>query len=223
VRRCARPSAPSGCASSCNARSSPDDRARNGALAALAARLGLRCVATGNVHAHAAARVPLQDAFVALPPPPHAGVERAAAAPQRLACARLPGGDGGALQRPSAGGRAESAALAEQLDFDLTGDLGYRYPGVEDQTAQRRLAELCGERLHERYAGMALREARARLEQELACDRDALAGRLLPAAPRDPRALARGRGRGPRSRTRRARCCRRAAGAAPRSPRSSAT
>ena len=63
---------------------------------------------------------------------------------------------------------AESAALAEQLDFDLTGDLGYRYPGVEDRTAQRRLAELCGERLRDRYAGVALREARARLEQELA-------------------------------------------------------
>src|SRR5581483_4943593 len=41
------------------------DRARNNALAALAARLGLRCVATGNVHAHSPARVPLQDAFVA--------------------------------------------------------------------------------------------------------------------------------------------------------------
>jgi error-prone DNA polymerase len=62
----------------------------------------------------------------------------------------------------------ESRALAEQLDFDLTGDLGYRYPGVEDQSAQRRLAELCGERLLGRYAGMALREARARLEAELA-------------------------------------------------------
>ena len=38
---------------------------------------------------------------------------------------------------------AETAAVAEQLDFDLTSDLGYRYPGVEDETAQRRLGELC--------------------------------------------------------------------------------
>ena len=124
-------------------------------------------MATGNVHAHSAARVPLQDAFVGKPPPPHAGVERAAAPPQRLARARLPRGDGRPLRRPPAGGGRERA-LAEQLDFDLTGDLGYRYPGVEDQAAQRRLAELCGERLHERYTGMGLREARARLEQELA-------------------------------------------------------
>ena len=42
------------------------DRARNRALAALARRLGLRCVATGDVHAHARARAELQDAFVAL-------------------------------------------------------------------------------------------------------------------------------------------------------------
>ncbi len=33
---------------------------------ALAGRLGIRCVATGDVHAHARARAELQDAFVAL-------------------------------------------------------------------------------------------------------------------------------------------------------------
>src|SRR5207248_5289014 len=42
------------------------DRARNRALAALARRLGVRCVASGNVHAHVPARAELQDAFVAL-------------------------------------------------------------------------------------------------------------------------------------------------------------
>jgi error-prone DNA polymerase len=143
------------------------DRARNGALAALSARLGLRCVATGDVHAHSAARVPLQDAFVASrhhltlessEPLRRPNGSHVLASPQAMA-ARF-------NDHPQA--VAESAALAEQLDFDLTGDLGYRYPGVEDRSAQRRLAELCGERLHERYAGMALREARARLEQELA-------------------------------------------------------
>ncbi len=46
------------------------DRARNRALAALAARLSVRCVATGNVHAHARCRAELQDAFVALPTTP---------------------------------------------------------------------------------------------------------------------------------------------------------
>jgi error-prone DNA polymerase len=43
-----------------------DDRARNRALAALARRLRLACVATGDVHAHARARAELQDAFVAI-------------------------------------------------------------------------------------------------------------------------------------------------------------
>ena len=42
------------------------DRARNRALAAFARRLGVACVATGDVHAHARSRAELQDAFVAL-------------------------------------------------------------------------------------------------------------------------------------------------------------
>ena len=46
---------------------------------------------------------------------------------------------------------AETARLAEQLDFDLCEDLGYRYPGSEDPTAPRRLAELCAARLENRY------------------------------------------------------------------------
>src|SRR5437868_7037724 len=39
-----------------------DDRARNRRLAGIAQRMGLRCVATGNVHAHTPARAPLHDA-----------------------------------------------------------------------------------------------------------------------------------------------------------------
>ena len=42
------------------------DRALNRGLAALAARLGVACVATGNVHAHTRERAQLQDAFVAI-------------------------------------------------------------------------------------------------------------------------------------------------------------
>ena len=44
------------------------------------------------------------------------------------------------------GAVAEAAALAERLTFDLTVDLGYRYPGAEDATADGTLAELCGAR-----------------------------------------------------------------------------
>jgi error-prone DNA polymerase len=155
------------------------DRARNAALAALAKRLELRCVASGDVHAHSAARVPLQDAFVAIRH--HLTLEASEAV-------RRPNGSH-ALASPAAMAArfvdhpqavAETAALAEQLDFDLTGDLGYRYPGVENASAQRELAELCGERLRTRYAGVALREAHARLEQELSViDALSLAGFFL--------------------------------------------
>src|SRR5207245_11556414 len=62
----------------------------------------------------------------------------------------------------------ETLELAERLTFDLTRDLGYRYPGADDEGAGRRLAELCAARLAERYAGSADHaEARARLEEEL--------------------------------------------------------
>ena len=43
-----------------------NDRRRNRLLAELAERLGVPCVATGNVHAHARDRIPLQDAMVAV-------------------------------------------------------------------------------------------------------------------------------------------------------------
>ena len=51
------------------------------------------------------------------------------------------------------GAVAESARIAERLGFDLTRDLGYRYPGSEDPDADRTLAEICRARLDHRYAG----------------------------------------------------------------------
>ena len=53
--------------------------------------------------------------------------------------------------RDHPGAVAETARLAERIEFDLTRDLGYRYPGSEDPEADRKLAELCGARLDERY------------------------------------------------------------------------
>jgi error-prone DNA polymerase len=142
------------------------DRERNALLAARARRLGLRCVATGNVHAHARSRVPLQDAFVALrnhltlessEPLRRPNSSHVLASPAAMA-ARF-------ADHPDA--LEESSALAAELRFDLAADLGYRYPGVEDQDTGRRLAELCAARLGERYKGVRLREARGRLEAEL--------------------------------------------------------
>jgi error-prone DNA polymerase len=178
-----------------------DDRARNRALAAHARRLGVRCVATGNVHAHARARAELQDAFVALAN--HAALD---------ACEPLRRGNHShVLSTPRAMASRfadhpdavrETLVLAERLTFDLTRDLGYRYPGAEDESSSRRLAELCRARLDERYgadgdhapagarearparvaraARGAKAEARARLEEELrVIDRLGLAGFFL--------------------------------------------
>jgi error-prone DNA polymerase len=145
-----------------------DDRARNRRLAALAERLGVAAVATGNVHAHAHTRAPLQDAFVALrnhttldasEPLRRGNTAHVIASPEAMA-ARFE-------DHPRA--VAEAAALAERLSFDLTVDLGYRYPGAEDATAIRSLAALCWTLFAERYPESSPHRAaaHARLEQEL--------------------------------------------------------
>jgi error-prone DNA polymerase len=149
------------------------DRARNRAFAALARRLGVSCVASGDVHAHTSVRAELQDAFVALRN--HATLD--ASEPLRR------GNHSHVMSTPEAMARRfadhpeavrETLALAEELTFDLGKNLGYSYPGAEEHGAPRRLAELCGARLDQRYgadAPPAVRavsgEARARLEEEL--------------------------------------------------------
>ena len=145
-----------------------DDRARNRRLQRVAARLGVPCVATGNVHAHARARALLQDALVAVrlhttldasEPVRRGNFSHVLASPAAMA-SRF-------ADHPEA--VAETLALAERLRFDLTSDLGYRYPGAEDAAAMRTLTELCRDRLEDRYedAGTVRADALARLEQEL--------------------------------------------------------
>ena len=144
------------------------DRALNRGLAALAARLGVPCVATGNVHAHTSARARLQDAFVAIrehttldasEPLRRGNHSHVLATPEAMA-ARF-------ADHPEA--VAETERLADTLRFDLTSDLGYRYPGAEDGGADRKLAEVCHGCFEARYpVGSKLRaEAAARLEDEL--------------------------------------------------------
>src|SRR5438105_3092729 len=122
------------------------DRARNRRLERLAGRLELACVATGDVHAHARRRAPLQDAFVAIrlhttldasEPQRRGNFSHVLASPEEMA-ARF-------AEHPDA--VAEATRLAERLRFDLSSDLGYRYPGAEDDDAMRKLAELCDVRL----------------------------------------------------------------------------
>src|SRR5436190_1028009 len=144
------------------------DRALNRGLSGLAERLGIPCVATGDVHAHTPARARLQDVFVAIRE--HTTLD--ASEPLRR------GNHAHVLTTPAAMAArfsdhpeavAETARLAETLTFDLTEDLGYRYPGAEDPGADRALAEICQARFEERYpAGSRHRaEAEVRLEEEL--------------------------------------------------------
>jgi error-prone DNA polymerase len=144
------------------------DRALNRGLVALAQRLGVACVATGNVHAHSPARARLQDTFVAIRE--HTTLD--ASEPLRR------GNHAHVLTTPAAMAArfedhpeavAETERLAATLTFDLTADLGYRYPGAEDDGADRELAEVCSARFDARYpSGHALRAAAtARLDEEL--------------------------------------------------------
>ncbi len=144
------------------------DRARNRALELLANRLSLRTVATGDVHAHAPMRALLQDALVA--------VRHGATLDGSEVCRRpnhthvLAAPDAMAARfgsHPDA--VAETVSLAEMLTFQLTGDLGYRYPGHDDGGATRMLTGICQGALGMRYSGNhpRLAEAQARLEAEL--------------------------------------------------------
>lgn len=145
------------------------DHSRNSRLVRLASRLGVRCVATGNVHCHDRSRGPLQDAFVAVrlrssldgsEPARRGNSTHALTTPEAMA-ARFRG-------HPEA--VAETVELAGRLDFDLTRDLGYRHPREGDADANRELAEVCRVMFETRYAtAPASRRAgaEARLEEEL--------------------------------------------------------
>ena len=142
------------------------DRRRNRLLSELAERIGVACVATGDVHSHSRGSTRLQDALVAVrlgrtldecEPVRRGNSSSALASPEAMA-ARF-------AEHPEA--VHESGRLAERLTFDLTSDLGYSYPGAEDEHADRKLADVCAHRLDERYP-RGHERARARLDEELA-------------------------------------------------------
>ncbi len=148
------------------------DARRNAALHSLAEELGLHTVVTGDVHAHAESRVRLQDVLVAIKhrtslegcEPERRGNGEFALLPAEEVVARWPG-DRDAVAR--------SAEIAERLEFDLTEELGYRYPDFSDRAdpADVQLARVTRAAFDERYATArrAHRDrADARLREELA-------------------------------------------------------
>ncbi|MFN0155982.1 MAG: DNA polymerase III subunit alpha, partial [Gaiella sp.] len=148
------------------------DARRHLLLRDLAGHLGVETVATGNVHAHSARRAILQDTLVAI-----------------RCCTTLDGceperrGNRETVLRPpaemverfaeiDAGAAARTVELADRLRFDLTQELGYRYPDFSEgpDPAIRQLAEICTRALGERYGtspAPVRATARERLEREL--------------------------------------------------------
>ena len=143
------------------------DRARNRFLAKQAAWLGVLMVATNNVHTHHRSRALLQDALVAV----RSGVPLEACERERRGNREHALKTHQQMERlfadlPEAA--SESARIADRIGFDLTQDLGYRYPSADDESADRTLAEICSTRLAERYDGSTYRsQALARLDEEL--------------------------------------------------------
>jgi error-prone DNA polymerase len=160
------------------------DARRNAALRDLAEHLGVETVATGDVHAHHPRRTLLQDVLVAIRCRTSLEGCEAERRGNRESFLRSPTE---MLERfPEDRAAAErSAALAERLEFDLTEELGYRYPDFSDreQPAIFQLAEICRRALDERYPPsdtVSQGRARARLEDELALiDELGLAGFFL--------------------------------------------
>ncbi|HEV8602942.1 MAG TPA: error-prone DNA polymerase [Gaiellaceae bacterium] len=148
------------------------DARRNARLRELAEMLGVETVATGDAHAHHPRRAELQDAMVAIRRRTSLeGAERERCgnhesvllAPDRAA-ERFPD-DLEAVARAS--------ELAARLDFDLTQELGYRYPDFSDrdEPAIAELTRVCNAAFEARYGGantLRVLCSRARLDEELA-------------------------------------------------------
>jgi error-prone DNA polymerase len=143
------------------------DARRNRLLGELAERLRLRTAATGDVHAHSRRRALLQDALVAIRLNTTLEACEAERRGNHESVLRAPG-EAAALH-PAAAVRG-AAEIGDRCRFDLTSDLGYAYPDFSDsgEPAQAVLARICRDELEHRYLGSPhLREARARLEEEL--------------------------------------------------------
>ncbi len=159
------------------------DTRRNAHLRDLAASLGVRTVATGDAHAHNRRRAVLQDVLVAVrcrtslegcEQERRGNHESVLLSPADMRD-RFPD-DRDAVHRTN--------ELAQRLEFDLTEELGYRYPDFSDgeEPAIVRLRRVCERAFTERYNDLNghKRRVRRRLEEELALiDELGLAGFFL--------------------------------------------
>ena len=141
-------------------------------LARLAEAAGVPCVATGDPHAHTPGRAMLQDAFVAIGHRLTLDGSEEVRRGNRHAVLRPPH-EMAALFADHPEAVAQTLRTAERLEFDLTRDLGYRFPDFAGshpgESAQAALARVCTHQLGARYPNARKRRlARERLEEELA-------------------------------------------------------
>jgi len=147
------------------------DARRNAALRDLAEMLGVRTVVSGDVHAHDARRAALQDVLVAIRCCTSLdGCERERRGNHE--CVLVAPAD--MLERfpDDRDAVVRAREVAERLEFDLTQELGYRYPDFSDgdEPASAQLRRVCERAFAERYGGLNghKKRVRARLEEELA-------------------------------------------------------
>ncbi|HET7353587.1 MAG TPA: error-prone DNA polymerase [Gaiellaceae bacterium] len=159
------------------------DARRNALLRDLASSLAVQTIATGDVHAHDRSRVALQDVLVAVrcctslegcEQERRGNHESVLLSPAEIE-------DRFASDRDSI---RRTTELAERLEFDLTEELGYRYPDFSDgaEPAIVQLRHVCESAFVERYSDLNghKRRVRRRLEEELALiDELGLAGFFL--------------------------------------------
>jgi error-prone DNA polymerase len=146
------------------------DTRRNARLRELADTLGVRTVATGDVHAHDRSRAALQDVLVAVRcrtslegcERERRGNHESVLLPPKEMLDRFPD-DRDAVLRTN--------ELAQRLEFDLTEELGYRYPDFSDGSdpAIVQLRRVCERAFVERYSDLNGHKSRVRrrLEEEL--------------------------------------------------------
>ncbi len=126
------------------------DERRNARLADLAAEIGVPTVATGDVHVHHPRRARLQDALVAI-------ANRASldgCEPERRGnheAVLLSPGE--MLERLPRDAAARTREVADRCTFDLTQELGYRYPDFSDgpDPADAQLRAICDRAFADRY------------------------------------------------------------------------
>ncbi len=159
------------------------DRPRNRALVALAERVGVPVVGTGDVHYHEPDRHRLQDLLVSIKHRKTLDESHRERRPNGEFYLRSPEEQARRFEAYHPEAAANSVRIARRCTFDLTHDLGYRLPEPANESGLPPIDELrriCMERLVQKYVLHERRPAEERLEHELLMiEKNGLAGFFL--------------------------------------------